>query len=360
VLRTNLGVPAGAPADEPRASTRVLDTTPTVQSTVLRATRFARFAWGVLAFDLLVVAWGAYVRATGSGAGCGRHWPTCQGQIVPRAPRVETLIELSHRLSSGGALLLTVGLLIGAVRAFPPRHRVRRAATAAVVLMVTEALIGAGLVLLELVAHDASIARAASTVLHLGNTFLLLAATALTAWWASGGPAPETRGQRAVVAALAPPLAAMLVVGATGAVTALGDTLFPSRTLAAGLAQDFSPSAHVFVRLRVVHPVLAMFTAAAIVVTTGLVRSLRPSPSVRVFSLAAGTLAALQVAAGILDVLTFAPVAVQLLHLVLADSVWIALVLTAASALGVGSTSTASSIASPTATGPATSGPVPR
>jgi heme A synthase len=333
---------------------------------MLRAARFARFAWGVLAFDLLVVAWGAYVRATGSGAGCGRHWPTCQGQIMPRAPRVETLIELSHRLSSGGALLLTIGLLIGAVRAFPAGHRVRRGAAAAVVLMVTEALIGAGLVLLELVAQDRSAARALSTVLHLGNTFLLLAATALTAWWASGGPAPARRGQRAVIAALAPPLAAMLVVGAMGAVTALGDTLFPSSTLAGGLAQDFSPSSHVFVRLRVIHPVLAMFTAAAILVTTGLVRSLRPSPAVRGFSLAAGTLAALQVAAGILDVLTFAPVAVQLLHLVMADAVWIALVLTAAAALGVESpatsaaTSTTSPTASPTTTSTATSTSAPR
>jgi heme A synthase len=295
--------------------------------------RFARFAWGVLAYDLAVVAWGAYVRATGSGAGCGRHWPLCNGEILPQSPRIQTLVELSHRVSSGVALVLTAALLVWAWRAFPRGHLVRKGAATAMVLMLMEAGIGAALVLFELVAHDASMKRALSVSMHLGNTFLLLAATALTAWWASGGESPRLQGQRAVVPLLAVPLVAMIFVGASGAVTALGDTLFPPSSLAAGLAQDLAPGAHTFIRLRALHPLLASLTAALIVVAANFVRALRPAGSVRVLSRVAAVLAIAQVGAGLLDVATLAPVWLQLVHLVMADLVWVALVLLAAAAL---------------------------
>ena len=125
----------------------------------------------------------------------------------------------------------------------------------------------------------------------------------------------------------------MLVVGASGAVTALGDTLFPAASLAAGFAQDFAAGAHLFVRLRAIHPMLAVTTAAAIVVVMGFVRSLRPTRAVRIVSRVTASLAVAQVGLGVLDVLTRAPVGVQLVHLVMADLVWISLVLTAAAAL---------------------------
>jgi len=294
---------------------------------------FARFGWSLLAYDVLVVAWGAFVRATGSGAGCGRHWPMCNGEVIPRAPRIETLIELSHRVSSGVGLVATVALVVWAVRAFPAGHRVRKGAYVTAALMGAEALIGAGLVLFELVAHDASMKRALSMSLHLMNTFLLLAALSTTAWWASGGRAPRWPGQRAVLWATGCLMAAMLIVGASGSVTALGDTLFPARSLSEGFAQDFSPGAHLFLRLRAIHPMLAATTAAAIVVGMGFVRAARPAPAVRRLSRATSVLAALQVGAGIGDVLSRAPVWMQLVHLTLADLVWIGLVLTASAAL---------------------------
>jgi heme A synthase len=301
-----------------------------------RLPRFAAFAWALLGYDVAVVLWGAFVRATGSGAGCGRHWPTCNGEIVPRAPRVETLIEISHRVSSGAAFVLTAVLLGWAMRAFPRGHRVRRGAGVAMALMVSEAAVGAGLVLFELVAHDASMKRAFSVSVHLVNTFLLLAATALTAWWASGGgtPAgPSRHGQRLVLWVVGVPLAAMLLVGASGAVTALGDTLFPAASLSAGFRDDFSPTAHLFVRLRAIHPLLAAMTGAATIVAAGLVRALRPTPAVRTWSRATGALVAAQVTAGVVALLARAPVWMQLVHLLLADSVWIALVLTTGAAL---------------------------
>ena len=296
-------------------------------------TRFARFAWGLLAYDVAVVAWGVYVRATGSGAGCGRHWPLCNGEVVPRAPRVQTLVELSHRLSSGAALVLTGVLLVWALLAYPRGHAVRRGAAVSMALMVAEALIGAGLVLFELVAHDASMKRGLSVCLHLINTLLLLGSTALTAWWAGGGARLRLRGQGLVAWAVGVPLAAMFVVGASGVVTALGDTLFPVTSLAAGFAQDLAPGAHLFVRLRALHPLVASTTAAAIFASGGILRTLRPSRHVRLLSFVTTGLVLAQVAAGLVDVALLAPVWMQLVHVVLADAVWISLVLTAASAL---------------------------
>jgi heme A synthase len=304
--------------------------------------RFARFAWGLLAYDVAVVAWGAYVRATGSGAGCGAHWPLCNGELVPRSPPVEMLIELSHRITSGLAIALSLVLLVWSLRAYPRGHVVRSAALASAILMASEALIGAGLVLFRLVAHDESLTRAVSLCLHLTNTFLLLGSTALTAWWASGGAPPAMRGQRNVLWALGVPLVAMFVVGTSGAVTALGDTLFPPTSLTAGLAQDFAPGASLFVRLRALHPLLAASTGAAIFLASGVVRSLRPSATVRTLSYVASALVGAQIGVGLLDVATLAPVGLQLVHLVLADAVWIALVLTAAAAVGVAPEATAS------------------
>jgi heme A synthase len=305
--------------------------------------RFARFAWGALAYEVAVVAWGAYVRATGSGAGCGNHWPLCDGVMVPRAPKVATLIELSHRLSSGGALILSVVLFAWALRSHPKGHPVRSGAAAAMGFMFAEALIGAALVLFKLVEHDASVLRALSVSLHLVNTFLLLASTALTAWWASGGARVRLSRQGILAWAMVLPLAALLLVGASGAVTALGDTLFPASSLAAGFRQDFSAGlpaadthqafAPLFVRLRVLHPLLAVTTAAIVLGALGLARGLRPSRAVRWLAHSAAALVAAQVGLGIVNVLALAPIWMQLAHLVLADAVWIALVLTAAAAL---------------------------
>lgn len=298
-----------------------------------RAPRYATFAWATLAANLAVILWGAYVRASGSGAGCGSHWPLCNGELVPRSPSMATLVELGHRLTSGLALLLVVGLVIGARRRFPPGHLVRRIAVVALVLMVLEALIGAGLVLLALVAHDASTARAWWISGHLVNTFLLVAALTLTAWWATRAERPHLRGAGALAATLGLALAGMLVLGVSGAITALGDTLFPAASLAEGKAQTFSDTAHVFLRLRLWHPVLAL-TAGGLVLAAALhaVRR-RGTPLVRRMAGAVVGLFALNLAAGLLNMWWLAPVALQLVHLLLADLVWIGLVVLAASTL---------------------------
>lgn len=298
-----------------------------------RAVRFARYAWGVVAYNIAVVIWGAYVRATGSGAGCGSHWPLCNGEVIPRAPEVETLIEFTHRVTSGLALLLVIGLFFWARRLYGRGHIVRRSATLSLLFIITEALIGAGLVLFELVAHDRSLARALSLAAHLVNTFILLAVMTLTAWWAQTGNSVDFARRKPQAAMLAIALAATLVVGMSGAVAALGDTLFPVDSLREGIRQDFSETAHFLVRLRILHPTLAVAASVYLLVLAGSLAFWRREASVRRLALLTATLVIVQLCAGVVNLLLLAPVWMQLVHLLLADLLWLALVLLAASVL---------------------------
>jgi heme A synthase len=292
--------------------------------------RFAKYAWIVLAANLLVILWGAYVRATGSGAGCGNHWPLCNGEIVPRATQIETAIEFAHRLSSGAVLLLVIGLVFWAYRQYPKGHPVRLGATLSMIFIITEALVGAGLVLFEWVAKDASIGRVISISVHLVNTFLLLAALTMTAWWASGGEAISFKNRGATTWAFAFGFGGILLIGVTGAITALGDTLFPAGTLAEGIQQDFAATAHFLVRLRVWHPVIAIGVGFYLLFVSGVVgMSTEIRPVRRVAILVIG-LVLIQWMAGLVNILLLAPVWMQLIHLLLADLVWISWVLLSA------------------------------
>ncbi len=212
----------------------------------------ARLAWLVLGWNVLVILWGAFVRATGSGAGCGAHWPLCNGEVLPRAPELATLVELTHRVTSGMALLAVFYLAWRVFRGRPAGHPARRAATASVIFILSEAAVGAGLVLFRLVADNESVARALFMSVHLMNTFVLLACLTLTAHFASDDTRPSLDAASAWPFALAG--LALLLVGTSGAIAALGDTLYPAGSLLSGLAADLSPTAHLLVRLRLAHP----------------------------------------------------------------------------------------------------------
>ncbi|MGB0638097.1 MAG: COX15/CtaA family protein [Myxococcota bacterium] len=290
--------------------------------------RFAQYAWGVLGYNILVVLWGAYVRASGSGAGCGEHWPTCNGEVLPRAASIETMIEFTHRLTSGLALLLTIGLVIAAVRLYPTGSRVRKAAWTTLGFMIAEALLGAGLVIFGLVADDDSVARALVICAHLINTLALLGFMALTAWW-SDRPGrlnlnqPEARW-------FSISISGVFLIGVTGAIAALGDTLFPATSLAEGLAADMEPGAHFLLKLRGFHPVLA------ILVGTGLLylgKHLRSQKDLSVLATALMGLVGIQIIVGFTNLALLAPIYLQLIHLLLADAVWIVLVVLGASTL---------------------------
>ncbi|MHB0922968.1 MAG: COX15/CtaA family protein [Bellilinea sp.] len=290
--------------------------------------KFSIFAWFLLVYNLMVVAWGAYVRATGSGAGCGAHWPLCNGEIIPIDPQLETIIEYSHRISSGLTLMFVVILFLAARHSFKKGSLVRKGAFFALFFTITEALVGAGLVLFELVAENTSVTRALTMIVHLINTYLLLGAITLTAWWSSKGDTDRLTwpGGRGVVMIVG--MIGFLVLGASGAVTALGDTLFPAASLAEGIQQDFSPTAHFLVRLRVLHPVIASLIGLYLLVAAGWLR-LKGSPPIliQMTSILIG-LFALQLVLGIINLILLAPIWLQMVHLVVSDLVWAALVLT--------------------------------
>jgi cytochrome c oxidase assembly protein subunit 15 len=283
-----------------------------------------RYAWAVLTYNVAVVLWGAAVRATGSGAGCGDHWPLCNGTVIQRYPTAATLIEFAHRASSGLALLAVIGLLFWTLRAVPRRHLARAASVAALVLTLNEALLGALLVLLGKVAHDQSASRGVYLALHLTNTLLLLAALSLTAHFLSR----EQGFMRGSVELRAPGFAftgltAVLVVGVSGSLAALGDTLFPATSLRAALAQDFSSSSSWLVRLRWVHPALSLIAGAFLL---WLVYYGMRSAANRTLSISVAGLLLLQYALGVADIALLTPTWMQMLHLLGADVLWITLI----------------------------------
>lgn len=286
-----------------------------------------RFAWATLVYNVLVILWGAFVRATGSGAGCGAHWPLCNGEVVPQAPTVATLIELTHRVTSGLAMLSAIVLYVLARRATPAGSAVRRAAAAVIFFECTEGAVGAAIVLLRYVALDTSAPRAAWVGLHLTNTFLLLVAMVVTALRASGLPTasePPSGARRALVGVA---IGLSVIVGIAGAITALGDTLFPAESLASGMAADLSPTAHFLVRLRVIHPILATATAVVLSAIAGSTLFARPSPMLRRAAIAVPITQLVQILGGVVNLVLLAPVSMQMVHLLLADVSWIALVI---------------------------------
>jgi heme A synthase len=287
--------------------------------------QFARYAWSVLAYNAAVVLWGAYVRATGSGAGCGNHWPLCNGEVVPQLASVKRMIEFTHRASSGVDTILILLLAVWAFRAYPKGHAARLGAGLSCAFLVTEAILGAMLVKLGLVENNASVARGFADAAHLVNTLTLLACLALTAWWGSGQPRIEARGRPVWLAGIS--LGAVVLLGMSGVIAALGDTLFPAASLRAGLAQDADAASNFLLRLRLWHPVIAGGTAAWIAFYCATAaRSARLAWTV-------GGVLAVQMAAGVANLLLLAPVWMQMVHLLLADALWIALVLLCAANL---------------------------
>ena len=296
-----------------------------------RIHRFAFYAWVVLAYNILVILWGAFVRASGSGAGCGSHWPLCNGVVIPRADQVETIIEFTHRMMSGLALIFIFVMVIWAFRLYPKGSQVRIGVTLSGVFIITEALVGAGLVLFEWVANDASLGRVISQGVHLVNTFLLLASLTLTAWWASEGGSIQVKGQGILLAGILIGLVGGLILGVSGAITALGDTLFPVSSLAEGIRQDLSPTAHFLIRLRVWHPLIAILVGFYLIFFSVLAALFRSSPANRKLAIAVSAIVVCQLIAGLINLLLLAPTWMQILHLLLADILWIAFVLFSAS-----------------------------
>lgn len=301
-----------------------------VETLVVRTYRtrtVARFAWFVLSLFILVVLWGAVVRATGSGGGCGPNWPLCNGYINPlHHARLATIIEFTHRSTSGIVTLLLAALAVWIFAVTPKGHRARRAVLWSVFLLVTEALLGAALVLRHWVENNVSTGRTIAQSVHFTNTMLLMGAIAVTAWLLRDVEDEE----KDVFGVKVPRLAALLAVvstiavGATGSLAALADTLFPSPTLAAGMAQDFAANAPVLIRMRWLHPAAAVLGLICVAL---LLRAQKRWDGV---ARTVAVMLAMQFVLGGLNVLLLAPTWMQILHLLSADLYWIALVVLAA------------------------------
>lgn len=297
-----------------------------------------RFSWGVLAYFIAVILWGAVTRATGAGDGCGNHWPLCNGTVMQHSPSMDTLIEFTHRITSGISFFSVVGLMIWTFRATVRGHLARATSVASVVFTLIEAVLGALLVKLGLTAQSHSPLRAPYLALHFANTLLLIAALALTAHMLSRRKG-YLKGSIRLVAPVGSALAlfTFLAVGVTGSLAALGDTLFPATSLSAALTQDFSASSGWLLRWRWTHPAIAFL--ASVFLIWILVRAAQRSTGGakgsgdkrghwdnRGLSAMVLVLLATQYVLGVMDVTMLAPLWLQIAHLLGADALWSALV----------------------------------
>lgn len=287
---------------------------------------FRRYAWWFVAYLIAVILFGAWVRIAGAGAGCGNHWPLCNGEVLPAAPQTKTLIEFTHRVTSGLCGLFGIGFIIAAWRIGD--RWLLRAALATMFFILVEGFVGAVLVKKELVVNDASMSRAVVIGLHLVNTLLLMAAATTMAWRARPPVVSVRHAKRGLLLAV---MAAVIVTNMTGAVTALGDTLFPLQptldgSLLAKVREDLTAGQHFLVRLRVIHPFVALFTAAFLI---GAVLTLRrrflDDPEMRKLLHWPLMLAGVQVVLGPLNILLAAPGWMQIAHLLVAQLLWVAL-----------------------------------
>jgi len=305
-----------------------------------------RYAWGVVVYSVLVVLWGVVVRATGSGAGCGDHWPLCNGQVIPIHPKLATVIEYTHRMMSGPSEVpLIILLLVWVFRRTARHHLARRFAVAGLVLTFTEGLLGALLVKLGLTATSTSPLRPPMLALHLANTLLLLGSLALTAHFLGRRTAvlrESVRFEHKTPAIIG--LAAAMVIGITGSLAALGDTLFPSTSLRAAFAADFSSSSEWLIRLRILHPASAVLAGAFILWLLWRAIFAARDGEHRKLGLWLVGLLALQFLLGSLDVLLRAPVWMQVLHLAGADGFWCVLVVLTATVTVIAADEPASAV----------------
>lgn len=295
---------------------------------------FAKYAFVVLAWNVLVILWGVFLRASKSGDGCGQHWLTCHGEVIPSAPELKTVIEFSHRITSFVAFVLVLVLLIWTFKRFGRGTQIRKTALFSFIFIVTEALVGAGLVLTGNTAETLTATRPFWMAGHLLNTFILLAFLTLTARFATGAGPLDLRVERKYPAAIAVGIVAIFLVGISGSIAALASMLFPSGTLTEGMMKDFSATSHTLLRLRLLHPITAILASVFLIFLVGWLAKERGNDTgAKRWSNIFSVLILAQIAFGAATLLTLAPIIMQLGHLVLADAVWIAYVVLAANVL---------------------------
>lgn len=296
--------------------------------------KLAKFAWSVLVYNIIVVVWGVFLRASKSGDGCGQHWLTCHGEVVPSAPQLKTVIEFTHRVMSGLDFFIVLALMILILLNFRKGEQIRKFAVVSFIFIVTEALIGAGLVLTGNTAGTYTAFRPFWAIGHLINTFILIGALSLTAWLASTEKTLSFQVERKILWFLGLGIVGFLLVGSSGALAALSSMLYETTSLTEGLQQDLSSESPILLRLRISHPILSILFGVGLVFLAGwLKKQVEGKLEVGRWSNILMVLVLSQIAFGALTLLMKAPILMQLGHLLLADLMWIAFILMSASYL---------------------------
>jgi cytochrome c oxidase assembly protein subunit 15 len=290
--------------------------------------RFRGFSWAVVVFTIGVVVSGDIVQATESGAGCGESWPRCDGSLVPAIGDAHTAVEFTHRIATTVLSLGFIALLYGAWKLYGRGHRVWGATLWATFFLMTEILLGAALVLFGWVDDDASWGRVAADGLHVVNTFLLVGGTVLIAWFASGAPAFRIDRARRTDRLLVGSLIAVLLIAVTGTINSLADTL----ALSDQIDVDETPIAAILVNIRGIHPAVAIGGGIGIFYVMTVLRDAASGTTMRLL-IGVQVVIGLQFVVGILNIALLTPLETQIIHLVLADTIWILLILLTAQML---------------------------
>ncbi|MGB7068748.1 MAG: COX15/CtaA family protein [Pyrinomonadaceae bacterium] len=308
-----------------------MDTAADGTNTDSKLSGYARYAWFAVGYNILVILWGVFLRASHSGDGCGQHWLTCGGEAIPSAPELKTVIEFSHRITTMLAGFVVIALVIWTFRKFESGHLVRRFAVLSLVFIVIEGLIGGGLVLTGNTAANWTPSRPYWTAGHLINTFILLAFLALTAWFASRRELVRTVVSKRTALLIIIGVVTILLTGVSGSMAALTNMLFPSASIAEGIAKDLAPDSHILLRLRILHPIISIITAVYLFFLAGWFKSrFSENSELTRWASRLSTLVLIQAAFGAATLLLLAPIVMQLAHLGLADLVWISFVLMSA------------------------------
>jgi cytochrome c oxidase assembly protein subunit 15 len=288
---------------------------------------FARYAWIYLIYNFYVILGGAYVRASGSGAGCGAHWPLCNGKIVPNFSIIHTIVEFTHRVSSG---LVTIGGIILLIWAFACTSKgspIRKAAISSFAFIIVEALLGAALVLFSLVESNSSNFRALMMALHLITTFMLLASISLTAAWSSSFPIMNINKKKRKLVTIITLSIGLLIIGTSGAITALGDTLFHPKYVGEGLIEDIQYKSHILKSIRIYHPILAIVISIYFILLCIKLTKNNSSKIQNNLLKIIVSLVIFQIILGFINIFLLAPIWTQLIHLFIADMLWVSSVL---------------------------------
>lgn len=282
--------------------------------------QFQKFALSLLIYTVLVILWGAWVRISHSGDGCGDTWPLCHGQLIPDAERGKTWVEYGHRLMSGIYGLVVIYFWWVARKVFTKDSFARKAAFATLFFTITEALLGAKLVLFQLVTTNDTPYRAFVMALHQLNSFMLTGAVALA--FAS---ALEDKVSRASAKKYSAIPWLIVFIGITGAWASLSNSLFPTNNLWEGLVADFSSSSHFLIRLRVLHPIIALVGGGSLALFFWIKSQTAESHYIQKRSFQLFTVLVGALLFGIATLLLHAPVWMKIAHLAIAHSVWVLL-----------------------------------